>query len=244
MGFDNYFSSSHVVKGPRKPPLPPRMMHMTEHERVFLIGWVEELTQPIGGWAASFDCTFGSGEWPGRRRGKRKIRRDLLVSTKRRGFDQDDALFCFRRFMEQFANHVTWFASVEPNPDFSKLNPGYHIHALLAGSDDVYRKTLERLWLEENGFCKCSPLRNRRQAVTYATKHVVRRGSIYAWKVNSTLWHHITEHSSENNSSLLPAPSVEKPFGWRKGRSASQQSRSKGGRELPELLAMPSVGKA
>jgi len=100
--------------------------------------------------------------------------------------------------MSRAANHVTWFASAEPNPDFTRQNPGFHVHAMLAGCEDVHRQTLQRLWVEENGYAKVMPLRNKGASVRYCTKHVVRRGALYAWQISSsTLWHHITENSSE-----------------------------------------------
>ncbi len=170
---------------------------MTETERGKTIKWVQTVADPIGGWQVSADFTFGSGDWPGRRRGSRRDRRDLLVCTRKRGFDPDDAMTCFRMFMDRVIPHVTWFAAVEPNPDYSKLNPGFHLHSMLAGCDDVRRKAVEKLWVEENGVCKVKPIGSHEAVAAYCTKHLVRRGAIFAWKVNSSqLWHHIQEQAS------------------------------------------------
>jgi hypothetical protein len=160
------------------------------------VDWVQRIAEPIGGWTVAADLSFGSGEWPGRRRGSRRDRRDLLVSTRRRGFDPDDAIRCYRMFMDRVCPHVTWFAGCEPNPDYSKLNPGFHVHSMWAGCDDVHRNTANTLWREENGLCAIAPIRSKAAAATYCTKHLVKRGALYAWKVNdSQLWHHIAEQS-------------------------------------------------
>jgi len=198
MSFDPFFTSQHVPKIDRKPYQPARQ-DMTESQRVGVTFWVETLPDKIGGWSASFDATFGTGEWTGRRPGKRKDRRDYLCTMRRRGFDADDALRCFRMFMSRCANHVTWFASAEPNPDFTRQNPGFHVHAMLAGCEDVHRVTLQRLWVEENGYAKVLPLRCKSASIRYCTKHVVRRGALYAWQIaSSTLWHSIAESSSDS----------------------------------------------
>jgi len=193
--------------------LPPRN-DMSPQQRTLLVEWVQTLADPIEGWHSSFDFTFGSGDWPGKRYGKRKIRRDMLAAGHRRGWDPDDVSFCFGKFMDRFAGHVTWFIGIEPNPDFTRMNPGFHGHGLLAGGKDVHRVTLQRLWLEEFGFSKVLPLRSQSAAVRYATKHLVRRGTQYAWKINSsTLWHHIKENGSDMMMDFPEPPRALVPFG-------------------------------
>jgi hypothetical protein len=157
---------------------------MTAGEMEQTVEWVLGLAQPIGGWTLAADMTFGSGEWLGRRRGTRRDRRDLLVSTRKRGFDPDDALLCFRKFMDRTLPHVTWFAAVEPNPDWSKINPGFHLHTTWAGLDEQVRLRAKKLWVEENGFCKIEPIRSLQAATQYCAKHLVKRGSLYGWKIN------------------------------------------------------------
>ncbi len=160
------------------------------------VDWVQSLADPIGGWNTAADLTFGSGDWPGRRRGSRRDRRDLLVSTRKRGFDPDDALRCYRMFMDRVLPHVTWFAAAEPNPDYSKLNPGFHIHSEWAGCDDVHRNTANKLWRQENGLCSITPIRSKAASVSYCTKHLVKRGALYAWKINdASLWRSLVHAS-------------------------------------------------
>ena len=180
---------------------------MSEVEREQVLSFVTNLSAPIGGWKVSFDATYGSGDWPGRRPGTRRDRRDMLVCNRRRGFDPDDAVASFGKFMDRACFGVTWFASAEPNPDFSGLNPGYHIHAVLAGAENDRRRALAKLWTEENGYCKIGLIKTTSACVTYCTKHLVRRGSIYAWKLNnSLLWHtHIKAHASNDFPSEIPA---------------------------------------
>ncbi len=212
MPADPFFASSCVVRHESKPSLRPRSI-MSEIERDEVLSFVSALAAPIGGWTVSFDATYGSGEWPGRRCGTRRDRRDMLVCNRRRGFDPDDALVCFGKFMDRAAPSVTWFGSAEPNPDFSALNPGNHVHATLAGCNDVMRVALAKLWTEENGYCKIRPIRNRGACLSYCTKHLVRRGSIYAWKINNSfLWHaHLAAQSSDAFPSESPAPKTVAP---------------------------------
>ncbi len=186
MPFDDFYSSSVVLSAPRgrrcQSPMKDGEMEET-------VSWVLGLAQPIGGWTLAADMTFGSGEWQGRRRGTRRDRRDLLVSTRKRGFDPDDALLCFRKFMDRTLPHVTWFAGVEPNPDWSKINPGFHLHSTWAGLDEKRRLQAKKLWVEENGFCKIEPIRNLQASTQYCTKHLIKRGSLYGWKINDgSLW--------------------------------------------------------
>jgi hypothetical protein len=195
MPFDSFYSSAVAVpstgNGRRSlQPMDAQQMEQT-------VEWVNTIAEPIGGWRVAADCTFGSGDWPGRRRGSRRDRRDLLVSTRKRGFDPDDALRCFRMFMDRVLPDVTWFAGVEPNPDHSRLNPGFHLHSMFAGCEDIHRNTAARKWREENGLCKITPIRNLEASTAYCTKHLVKRGALYGWKVNSAaLWLHLTEQAS------------------------------------------------
>jgi hypothetical protein len=164
---------------------------MTEGDRAEVLLFVSRMAEPIGGWEFSFDATYGSGEWPGRRRGTRRDRRDGLLTLRgyRRGFDADDALCCFGKFMKRVCPHISWFASAEPNPDYSRLNPGFHIHATLADAENEYRAGIAKLWTEENGYCKIKPIRSTLSCMSYCTKHLVRRGSIYSWEINNpVIW--------------------------------------------------------
>nr|CRY97238.1 hypothetical protein [uncultured prokaryote] len=206
MPVDSFFSSSTVVPIERKASLRPRSV-MSEVERLRVLRFVTDLPAAVGGWQVSFDATYGSGDWPGRRPGSRRDQRDMLVCNRRRGFDPDDAVASFSRFMDRTAHGVTWFASAEPNPDFSGLNPGYHIHAVLAGAENDRRRSLSKLWTEENGYCKIGPIRSSSACVTYCTKHLVRRGSIYAWKINnSLLWHsHVKAQATDEFPLETPA---------------------------------------
>jgi hypothetical protein len=91
--------------------------------------------------------------------------------------------------MDRTLPHVTWFAGVEPNPDWSKVNPGFHLHTTWAGLEEKLRLHAKKLWVEENGFCKIEPIRDLNAATHYCTKHLVKRGSLYGWKINdASLW--------------------------------------------------------
>jgi hypothetical protein len=142
----------------------------------------------------SFDFTFGTMEWSGRRRGKRKDRRDGLAVFRRlkRGYDADDALKLFRQFMARMAPWVTWIAAAEPNPNRSGLNPGFHGHAMLAALNlrsELDRKKFHDRYVEENGWCKVNLIRSAGACAEYCTKHLVRRALILDWHFGShQLW--------------------------------------------------------
>lgn len=156
-------------------------------DRVEILRWVESLGSPLGGWTVSADLTFGSGTWCGKRRGKKRDRHeDLLTSGRKRGFDADDALLWASRFMDRVCPGVSWIAGVERNPDYSRLNPGWHVHMMWAGCDEIYRKLVAERWLEENGICKIAPIRSTVARGDYCTKHLLNRGSLLGWRINNS----------------------------------------------------------
>ena len=188
MPFDPFFSSAVKVRNDRSRGTPRCVMAMSEPERLEAVQWVSSMAD----WCVAADCTFGTGDWPGKRWGRRKDKRDglLVVRKLRRGFDPDDALDLYRKFMRRQLPSVTWFAAVEPNPDHGAINPGFHIHSMWAGCDDVHRNTAARKWVEENGVCRIGLIRSRADAEDYCTKHLVRRGSIFGYRIaSSELWH-------------------------------------------------------
>lgn len=187
MSFDSFFAGSTVVRSPRYRGCPRAVMAMSDPERLEAIRWASGLAP----WCVAADMTFGSGRWRGKAvHRRRKEQRDLLVCMRRRGFDPDDALDLYRRWMQRVLPHVTWFAGVEPNPDHSGLNPGFHLHTMWAECDDVHRMTAARKWVEDNGICKIALMRSRIDAENYCTKHLIRRGSIFSYRIASSgLWH-------------------------------------------------------
>lgn len=159
-------------------------------DRKEMLAWIDSLGEPLGGWTVSADLTFGSGDWPGKRRGKKRDRHeDVLTGGRKRGFDADDVLLWVSRFMDRVCPGVSWIAGVEPNPDHCRLNPGWHPHMMWAGADEVHRKTVARFWLEENGICKIGLIRSTRARGDYCTKHLLNRGSVLGWRINnSDVW--------------------------------------------------------
>jgi hypothetical protein len=164
-----------------------QLMAMEEPERYETVMWVSQLADSLGGWKVAGDWTFGTGNWQGRRHGRRKDLRDalLVVEKRRRGFDPDDSLDLYRKFMHRVAPSVSWFAAVERNPDHGFYNEGNHLHSMLAGADDIYRRSLHDAWVSENGWCKVNPIRSRVEAENYCTKHLVGRGLIFGYEIRS-----------------------------------------------------------
>jgi hypothetical protein len=183
MPFDPLFASSSTL--PSQFGVPRQIMPMEAAERVDVVKWVSALADSLGGWTLAADCTFGAGAWPGRRHGRRKDQRDGLLAFRKlkRGFDQDDALDLCRRFMRRVAPAVSWFAAVEPNPDFTRENPGFHLHLLLADRRQLWMNRFRVEWTKENGRCFISPIRSAVACENYCTKHLVGRGLIFGHEI-------------------------------------------------------------
>lgn len=155
---------------------------MDEVERLQTVSWISGLAD----WSVAFDFTFGTGVWQGRRHGRRRDLRDglLVVRKYKRGFDCDDALDLFRKFMGRVSPDTSWFAAIEPNRHVL-LNPGFHGHAMLASSDELFRKSLHDQWERENGWSKCNLIRTRAGRENYCTKHLVGRGLIFGYEIKT-----------------------------------------------------------
>lgn len=182
MPFDQAFlSTTKPEKRLRRPGLLRDLVGFADQrERVEVVRWISSMAP----WNASFDFTFGSGCWHGRRHGRRREQRDGLLVQQRygRGDDADDALDLFRRFMHRVVSGKTWIAAIEPNPD-QWLNAGHHGHAMFVSDGDVYRRSVHDQWVAENGWCKVNPIRSRLGCEVYCTKHLAGRGLIFGFEV-------------------------------------------------------------
>jgi len=177
--FDPFFSSSTIVKPSRTFTNKRRGLDLrSEIERTETTSWATSIADPVGGFTIAMDATFGSGDWKGKRCGRKKDRRDLLCLSRKRGFDGDDALKLFRLFWKRVAPQATWIVAAEPNPNHGGINEGFHLHAMIASPDVLLRKKIQELWVAENGWCKINPIRSTRARGDYCTKHLVRRGFI------------------------------------------------------------------
>lgn len=184
MAFDAAFFSSTPAKNVRRDAWvqPRNVGKLEDFERVATVRWIDSLAR----WTVAFDFTFGTGVWQGRRHGRRKDLRDglLVVRKYKRGFDADDALDLFRKFMTRVSPETSWFAAIEPNRD-PLLNPGFHGHSLLACADEIYRKPLHDRWQGENGWSKVNVIRSQLGRQQYCTKHLVGRGLIFGYEIKS-----------------------------------------------------------
>jgi hypothetical protein len=176
---DPFFSSSVKTKPVRTFKSLGRGLDIrTTLELAETVDWATHLADPVGGFSLAMDATFGSGDWSGKRRGRKCDRRDFLCLMRKRGFDGDDALRLFRQFCARVVPHCTWIAAAEPNPNHGGINEGFHLHAMLAGDDQLKRKRVHDLWVAENGWCKVNPIRSVAARGDYCMKHLVRRGFI------------------------------------------------------------------
>lgn len=155
-------------------------MKMHEPERFETVQWISRMAD----WQVSFDFTFGTGSWQGRRHGRRKDVRDGLLVHRRysRGRDADDALDLFRKFMHRVLPGRSWVAAIEPNR-CQWLNPGCHGHAMIASDDEIFRKAVQKAWVKENGWGKVNLIRSKVRREDYCTKHLVGRGLIFGFEV-------------------------------------------------------------
>ena len=73
----------------------------------------------------------------------------------------------WKRFMKKQMPDVTWFMVTEKNPQ----RPGYHIHALMQGTETYRRKTIWNRWYKRYGINKLEPIKSRKNVEDYTTKH-------------------------------------------------------------------------
>jgi hypothetical protein len=96
----------------------------------------------------------------------------------------------YKRFMHQHdRRHISWFLAVEPNPDHSRLNPGFHGHALWTEGFGSVTWKATQWWYDRHGDNRFSKIERSFVAEIYCSKYLV-KGEKHqcVWEVAGELW--------------------------------------------------------
>ncbi len=104
----------------------------------------------------------------------------FATMTFRRPRDLFEASVAYHRWMDRVLPRVTHLWAVEKNPG----SPGHHVHALWAGTEDLYRKEVWKKAFEELGRSRLEPIRSNKDVLYYLTKYVLKDGALIDWKLN------------------------------------------------------------
>lgn len=134
-----------------------------------LVSFVLKLAAPVGGWTVFHTAT---------------------CAPKHRCWSPWEFVARYKRFMHRpERNHISWFLAVEPNPDHSRLNPGYHGHALW--TEGWGRTTWDacQWWYQRHGDNRFSEINRVFVAEVYCSKYLV-KGENYqcVWETAGALW--------------------------------------------------------
>jgi len=131
--------------------------------------WLLSMSAPVEGWQCFHTATFAPrcaarSEWA--------------------------AIDRYRRFMhERDRRKITWIAAVEPNPDWSRLNPGFHVHSMWAEWDEIFRTDSFKRWANQWGNNKLEPVKDRDHVRRYVAKYCIKQHCLIEWELNGELWH-------------------------------------------------------
>jgi len=114
----------------------------------------------------------------------------------------------YRRFMqERDRRNVTWIAGIEPNPDHTHLNPGYHIHAMWAGAEGVWRTSSFARWAEQWGNNRLERIKQTEHVRRYVAKYCLKDGALWDIEINDPRLY---------RQQLLPAVNAYSAKGYQK----------------------------
>lgn len=114
----------------------------------------------------------------------------------------------YRRFMqEKDRRKVTWVAGIEPNPDHSGLNPGFHVHAMWAACEGVWRTSSFARWSEQWGNNRLESIKNSEHVRRYVAKYCLKEGALWELEINDPLLY---------RAQLLPVVNVASRKGYDK----------------------------
>jgi len=89
---------------------------------------------------------------------------------------------CYEKFMRTHLPRVSYFYALEHNPG----RDGFHVHALWADCQNVYRKEVWATWFQRYGRARIEPVRNFGDVADYCSKYVTKEG---AWWDVKLQWH-------------------------------------------------------
>lgn len=86
---------------------------------------------------------------------------------------------------------ITWVAAVEPNPDRTRLNPGFHVHAMWSAAGELYgsfsweaKKRWERWW----GHNQLTKVKSELYTHQYVAKYCVKGDCLLSWEIAGDVW--------------------------------------------------------
>jgi hypothetical protein len=137
-----------------------------------LVDWLAEFAGDVGGWQIFHTAT---------------------CAPRRRAPDPWDLAERYSRFMHQGdRRRISWFLAIEPNPDHSRLNPGYHGHALWADSEALYGRITwdaKKWWDARHGHNQLTRINKRWVAVVYSSKYLLKdERCLCVWEAAGALW--------------------------------------------------------
>lgn len=97
------------------------------------------------------------------------------------GMGLDAARKRYERFMSKELPRLTYFYALERNPS----RDGYHVHALWADCQGVWRREAWAAWFSQFGRALIEPVRNQEDVSNYCGKHLA---TSYAVKGGQGVW--------------------------------------------------------
>lgn len=79
----------------------------------------------------------------------------------------------YERFMRRVLPEVSYFYAIERNPG----RDGYHIHALWADCEGVFRKKIWEAWFTRYGRNRVEPVLSKADVADYCSKYVTKEGA-------------------------------------------------------------------
>jgi hypothetical protein len=171
-----------------------RLGKLSEREQGEVLEWLIDIPKAIGGWQLFHTATFKpSGH---RADGFWHRQPDEIAGCAAKS--EFIAMERYRKFMQDGGRRkITWLAAVEPNPDYHRLNKGFHVHALWAcnveGGEIQFAPHAER-WREQWGNNKFQVPDNRESVAAYVAKYAIKDNCQLEWQCNGELWHHMNGH--------------------------------------------------
>lgn len=132
--------------------------------------WLVDLCAPLGGWKVFHTATFDPGSFERPSKSARS---------------PEQALERYRRYMEERERRkVTWVCGIEPNPDYTHRNPGFHCHAMWAATDEIWRTSSFKRWADQWGNNRVEPVRELFQVQRYVAKYCLKPGALWGLQIN------------------------------------------------------------
>lgn len=94
---------------------------------------------------------------------------------------------CFRKFMAREYPRLSYFAAFEPNPG----RDGHHVHSVLAGDSNLYRKGMWRALFDRYGRTEVEKVKQKQDCTSYVSKYLTKAMADIEVKLNDSHWHQL-----------------------------------------------------